>query len=165
MNAVSVIDVVILWVHLFSAVLFVGGSFFMWMVVMPASHLVAKDESERTRIVGKIAKQFGRITNPTLVVLVLTGIYNASWYLPSVNALFDTYTGKLLLTKTILVVILLALIYTHNVYFGRNIVRLASEKKLDELRALRRRSRVVSFANLSIMVAILVLVTMMQVPP
>jgi uncharacterized membrane protein len=63
------------------------------------------------------------------------------------------------------VVILLALIYAHNVYFGRNIVRLASEKKLDELRALRRRSRVVSFANLSIMVAILVLVTMMQVPP
>ncbi|MBI3023700.1 MAG: CopD family protein [Thaumarchaeota archaeon] len=165
MNAVSVIDVVILWVHLFSAVLFVGGSFFMWMVVMPASHLITNDESERTRIVGKIAKQFGRIANPTLVVLVLTGVYNASWYLPSVNALFDTYTGNLLLTKTILVVILLVLIYTHNVYFGRNIVRLASEKKLDELRALRRRSRVVSFANLSIMVAILLLVTMMQVPP
>lgn len=164
MNAASVIDVVILWVHLFSAVLFVGGSFFIWMVVMPASHLVAKDESERTLIVGKIAKQFGRITNPTLVVLVLTGIYNASWYLPSVNALLDTYTGKLLLTKTILVVILLVLIYTHNVYFGRKIVRLAAEKKLDELRALRRRSRLVSFANLSIMVAILLLATMMQVP-
>lgn len=159
------LDGVILWVHLFTAVLFVGGSFFMWLVVMPASHLITEDESERTRIVGKMAKQFGRITNPTLLVLVLTGIYNASWYLRSADALFDTYAGNLLLVKMVLVVVLLVLIYAHNVYFGRRIVRLASERKLDELRALRKRSRVVSFANLALMVAILVLAAMMQVPP
>lgn len=79
------LDSVILWIHLFSAVLFVGGSFFMWLAVMPASHLITEDESERTQIVGKIAKQFRRVTNATLVVLVLTGVYNASWYLPSVG--------------------------------------------------------------------------------
>ena len=155
----------ILWVHLFSAVLFVGGSFFMWLVVMPASHLITNDESERTQIVGKIAKNFGRITNPILVVLVLSGIYNASWYLPSMNALFNTYAGILLLIKTILVATLLVLIYVHNLYFGRRIVQLAKEKRLNELKALRKRSRIVSFANLSLMVAILVLATMLQIPP
>lgn len=159
------LNTAILWVHLFSAVLFVGGSFFMWLVVVPASRLITSDESERTRIVGKIAKQFGTMTNPTLVVLVLTGIYNASWYLSSLNSLFDTYTGSLLLTKVILVVVLLILIYVHNVYFGRKIVQLAADKRLDELRALRRTSRLVSSVNLSLMIAILVLAAMLQLPP
>ena len=79
----------------------------MWLVVMPASRLITQDESERTKIVGKIAKQFGRLTNPILVVLVASGIYNASWYLPSPGAMFTTYPGELLLTKAVLVAALL----------------------------------------------------------
>jgi putative copper resistance protein D len=161
----TLLKVFMLWAHLFSAVLFVGGSFFMWLVVVPASHLITDDEAERTKMVGRIAKQFGRMINPMLATLVLTGIFNASWYLPSTNDLFDTYTGEILLVKIILVVVLLALIYTHNVYFGKRIVKFAAEGKLDELKAVRRKSRVVSMANLMLMLAILVLATLMQLPP
>jgi uncharacterized membrane protein len=64
-----------------------------------------------------------------------------------------------------LVLILLFLIYVHNVYFGKKIVRLAEEKKLDELKDLRRKSRVVSAANLSLMIIILFLAVMLQMPP
>jgi len=72
------VDMVVLWVHLFSATHFVGGSFFMWLVVLPASRLITNDESERTRIVGKIAKVFGKITTPTRFVLVQSGPYNVA---------------------------------------------------------------------------------------
>lgn len=161
MNAV---DAVVLWIHLLSAVFFVGGSFFMWLVVVPSSRLISEDESERTKVVGKIAKRFGRMASGVLVVLVLTGIYSATWYLPSTGALFDTYYGNVLLTKIVLVAVLLALIYLHNVYFGRKIVKLAAEKRLDELRALRKRSRAVSAANLGLMLAILLLAVMLQGP-
>jgi putative copper resistance protein D len=160
-----VLDSAILWVHLFCAVLFVGGSFFMWLVVMPGSHLLTKDESERTQMVGKIAKGFGRITNPILVILVLTGIYNAFWYLPNLNELFNTIGGEILFAKTIVVVALLVLIYSHNVYFGRKIVQFAREKKLDELKAIRKKSRIVSFTNLALMVVILILAVMLQTTP
>lgn len=158
------IDTVVLWIHLFSAVLFVGGSFFMWLVVMPASHLITDDESQRTQIVGKIAKQFGRMTNMTLVVLILTGIYNSTWYVQSFGVLFDTYAGELLVTKTIIVAVLLVLIYMHNVYFGRKIMKLAKERRLEELNAVRKRSRFVSAANLVLMAVILLVSTMMQMP-
>ncbi len=147
--------------HLFSAVLFVGGSFFMWIVVVPASHVLTEDESERTRIVGMIAKRFAKIVNPALVVLVATGIYNVTWYLPSMNP-FATYAGDLLLAKVIAVVALIALLYVSNVYFGRKIVRLAKEGRLEELRELRKTSRLVSFANLGLMSVILILVAIMQ---
>ncbi|MCL4517796.1 MAG: hypothetical protein M1587_01200 [Thaumarchaeota archaeon] len=105
------LNTVVLWIHLFCAVLFVGGSFFMWLVLMPASKTFAKDESERTQIVGKIAKQFGKITNPILIILVLTGIYNATWYLPSFDYLFSfkSYEATVLFIKVILVAMLVAL--------------------------------------------------------
>jgi copper resistance protein D len=159
------LDAVVLWVHLFTAVLFVGGSLFMWLVVVPVSHRFAKDESERTQIVGKIAKEFGKFVTPALVVLVLTGLYNVSWYLPTPGALFDTLLGVLLLVKVVLVVVLVALIYVANVYFGRRIVRLARENRLEELKAIRKRSRLVSFTNLSLMLLILAIAALMQTPP
>ena len=157
-------DALVLWVHLFSAVIFVGGSFFMWVVIVPASRLITHDESERTRMVGNIAKRFGNLTNPTLIVLILSGLYNATWYLQSVRGLFD-YPGTILLGKIILVAILLLLIYVHNVYFGKRIVRLLEQRKFKELKTLRRRSRLVSAANLTLMIVILLLAVLLQMPP
>jgi len=134
----------------------------MWIVVVPTSHMLTEDESERTRIVGKLAKRFARIVNPALLVLVVTGVYNVTWYLPSMSALFSSYAGYLLLAKLSAVASLLVLLYVSNVYFGRRIVRLASEGRLEELKVLRRTSRLVSFANLGLMVVILLLVALMQ---
>jgi uncharacterized membrane protein len=133
------------------------------LVVVPVSHILTDDEAARTRIVGKIARVFGKVTTPTLAILVLTGIYNATWYLQSVNGLFD-YPGTILLTKMALVAVLLLLIYVHNVYFDKQIVRLAEDRKFEELKTLRRRSRLVSAANLSLMLVILLLAVMMQMP-
>lgn len=136
----------------------------MWLVIVPASHLITSDESERTQIVGKIAKKFGRLTNPTLGILVVTGLYNASWYIPSAGGLFE-YPGTILLSKVILVAILLLLIYVNNLYLGRRIVRLAREGKLGELKQLRKRTKLLSAVNLTLMLTILLLAVMMQMPP
>lgn len=158
----SIVDAAVLWVHLFSAVLFVGGSFFMWIVVVPASHMLTENEAERTRIVGRIAKQFAKVVNPALLVLALTGVYNATWYLPSAGALLDSSGGLLLLAKLCAFAVLLVLLYVSNVHFGKKITRLAREGAIEELKALRRTSRLVSFANLGLMAVILVLVALMQ---
>jgi len=158
------LNAAVLWIHLFAAAFFVGGSFFFWLVVVPASRLIATDESERTQIVGKMAKVFGKTVTPTLVVLVLTGIYDASWYVPTISDLFR-YPGTILLTKIILAIILFIFIYVHNVYFGRRIIALARERKVDELREIRKTSRVISSVNLILMAVILLLAVLMQMPP
>ena len=163
----SILDIAILWIHLFSAVMFVGGSFFIWLVVMPASHLFSKDEAERTQIIGKIAKQFGKITNPTLIVLILSGIYNATWYLPSINSLlaFQSYEAQVLFVKVVLVAVLVVLIYVHGAYYGRKIVALAQNHDIEGLKAVRRKSRLVSMVNLALMMLILLLAVMLQMSP
>lgn len=161
----DVIALAVLWVHLLSAVLFVGGSFFIWLVVDPVSHLVTNDEAARTKLMGQMARRFGRWTNPLLVILVLTGLYNASWYLPSTGALLTTFGGLVLLAKAVAVALLIVLIYVHGLYYGRRIVRLAREGKFDELRQVRRHSRVVSFVNLTLMLVILGFAVVLQMPP
>ena len=158
------LNAAILWIHLFAAAFFVGGSFFFWLIVIPASRLITTDESERTLMVGKMAKAFGKTVTPTLVVLVLTGIYNAFWYVPTMSDLMR-YPGTILLTKIILVIILIIFIYVHNLYFGRRITALARERKIDELRRIRKTSRVISAANLILMAVILLLAVLMQMPP
>jgi len=133
-------------------------------VVIPASRLLTTDESERTQIIGKIAKLFGRTVTPTLIIIILTGIYNASWYLRSVQDLL-IYPGTLLLTKIILVIILLILIYVHNVYFGKRIMALARERNIEGLKKIRKTSRKISALNLILMATIFLLAVLMQMPP
>lgn len=159
------VDAAVLWVHLFSAVLFVGGSFFMWLVLEPVSHRITTDEAARTLLVGRVARRFGKLTTPLLVVLIVTGLYNATWYLPPGTGVFTTLPGELLLAKAVSTAALVTGIYVHNAYFGRKIVRLAREGKVDELRQLRKKSRVVSAMNLLLMVVVLLVAVLMQLPP
>ncbi len=159
------LDLAVLYVHLFAAVLFVGGSFFFWLILEPVSYTLHRDESERTAMVAKVARRFGQFTNPTLVILVATGLFNATWYLPSLSALTTTPGGEVLLAKGLVVVVLVALIYLHGAYYGPKIVRLARERRFADLRALRRRSRTVSMINLALMLAVLLLAVLLQAYP
>jgi uncharacterized membrane protein len=156
------IQTFILWVHLFAALIFVGGSFFMWMVVLPASRGLSEEESERTRVIAAIARKFGPVAWYSLLILVATGLYNATWYLPDMAFLFSTEAGLILFTKSILVMVLIVTVYIHNVYYGKRISRLAREKRAQELASLRKRSRVISTLNLILMLLITFLATMMQ---
>jgi putative copper resistance protein D len=156
------LDVAVLVVHLFAAVLFVGGSFFFWLVLEPVTYSFTNDESERTRMVAQVARRFGQFTHPLLIVLVVTGIFNTTWYLPSLEDLGTTTAGQVLLVKGIVVLVLVALIYLHGAYYGPRIVRLARERRYAELRALRRRSRAISMINLALMLAVLLLAVLLQ---
>ncbi len=156
------VDAAILWVHLFSAVLFVGGSFFMWLVVEPVSYRLGVDEAARTQLVGRLARRFGQVVTPLLVVLVVTGLYNASWYLPTPASPLSSLGGQVLIAKSGLVVLLVVLIYVHGFYFGRKISRLAREGQVEALRQVRRKSRLVAYANLGLMLVVLALAVALQ---
>jgi uncharacterized membrane protein len=81
----------------------------------------------------------------------------------SVGSLLS-YPGTIFLTKIVLVMGLIVLIYVHNVYFGRRITSAAKDRNIVELRKIRRTSRLISAANLFLMALILLLAVLMQVP-
>ncbi len=152
----------VLGIHLFSAVLFVGGSFFIYLVLEPVSRATIANESERTALIGKVARRFGRFVTPLLLVLIATGIYNASWYLPPGWDVLATPEGQLLAAKSVAVLALVVLVYVHGRYFGPKIVALARAGRTEELAAVRRFSRKVAYANLGLMVVVLALAVLLQ---
>ncbi|GGM71557.1 hypothetical protein GCM10007108_07080 [Thermogymnomonas acidicola] len=157
-----IVDIIVLWIHIFCAIIFVGGSFFMWLVLWPASFKVTQDERERTLMVGRVAKRFAYFTHVTIATLVVTGIYNATWYLGGNYDLLATEGGRILLAKVILVGIMIFVIYFNNIYHGRKITRLAREGKIQEVQRIRRYTHVMSYFSLALMVAIIFLATSLQ---
>lgn len=156
------LDLIILWLHLFFAIIFIGGSFFIWVVVWPASYQITDDERLRTKVVGRIAKRFAYFTHVSLGILIITGIYNATWYLPSFGALFTTTGGLILLVKGILVILVIAIIYTNNLYHGKKIMRLSEEKRYDDMKRIRKRTHLFSFISLGLLLVITVLAAALQ---
>lgn len=153
--SLTLLDDIVLWIHILSAIFFVGGSFFIWVVVIPASYKITDDEKLRTRIVGLIGKQFALFTDITLIILIITGIYNSTWYLNyNINALFDTTGGRILFIKIILVGAMILLMYGNNIYHGKRLMQMAREGRMEELRKLRKWSHRLSYVTLGLMLAI-----------
>ncbi|MGP6219721.1 CopD family protein [Caldiplasma sukawensis] len=160
---IELLNSIILSIHVLFAVIFIGGSLFIWLVVYPESFKITDDEKLRTRIVGLIGKRFAFFTNLSIIILILTGIYNATWYLNyNIMELFSTPGGNILLAKIIVVAIMLVIMYGNNLYHGKRIMKLAKEGKMEELRRLRRFSHLLSYITLGLEVLIIFLAVSLQ---
>ncbi len=153
----NLLFLIILWIHAFTAVFFVGGSFFIWIVVWPATFRISGDEKERTKILGHVGRIFGTETDISVAILIVTGIYLGYGYLPDLSDLTTTLGGQLLLAKGIIVVIMIVLMYANNIYHGKLLVRLAKEGRFDEMKRIRRITHMASFITLGLMVVIVVI--------
>ncbi|MCL4451851.1 MAG: CopD family protein [Candidatus Thermoplasmatota archaeon] len=155
---------VLLWIHIFFAIIFIGGSYFMWLVLWPASFKVSDDEKQRTRFVGVVAKRFAYFSHTSLLILVVTGLILAfGWYLPQPSDLITTLPGHILLTKMIVVAAMIGIVYVNNLYHGKRIMRLSREGKKEELQKLRRKSHILSFISLGLMALIVILAVALQI--
>lgn len=155
---------VLLWIHIFFAIIFIGGSYFMWLVLWPASFKVSDDEKQRTRFVGVVAKRFAYFSHTSILILVVTGLILAfGWYLPQPSDLITTLPGHILLSKMIVVAAMIGIVYGNNLYHGKRIMRLSREGKKEELQKLRRKSHILSFISLGLMALIVVLAVALQI--
>ena len=148
---------VVLWIHATTAVFFIGGSLFIWIVVWPVSYKFTDDEKERTRILGLIGRLFGTLTDISVVILLVTGAYLGLAYLPQFSQLTTTAGGQLLLAKSIVVIVMIVLMYANNIYHGKRIVNLAAQGELEKVRQIRRITHIASFITLGLLVVIAIL--------
>lgn len=170
--AMGVLELVVLYVHVLAAIVFVGGSLFIWLAFLPGIGDFSDDL--RNQVIVKVTKRFGRVVDVSLVVLFVTGIYNATWYLGGLG--FGSVGSKILLAKSLLTLVMVCTIYFNNLYLGRKIsatvreIRGAANEALKEqlrarLGAIRRTSHVFSYINLALMLAVVLLAVMLQMPP
>ena len=97
-------DSLVTWVHLICSSIWVGGSIFIGIVLVPVLKSYTKSLEELVALMVKVGRRFNKITVPAFGILIATGIYNSRGFLGDPAAILDTTYGMILLVKVILVI-------------------------------------------------------------
>ena len=91
----TLVDGLIMWLHLICASIWVGGSIFLGIVLAPMLKTITKTIEERVSLMIKIGRRFNKIAIPSLGILIMTGMYNSRFFFLEPSALFSSNYGKI----------------------------------------------------------------------
>ncbi|MBA2702226.1 MAG: copper resistance protein CopC/CopD [Blastocatellia bacterium] len=117
------------WLHLLAGGFWVGGLFHLALTLPPALPLLSK--SRRTIALHHVIKSFTRVAMPSVVLLVLAGLYNTWAHIPRLQAFWMTPYGKTLGIKLLIVGVMLLLGGLNNFHFGKRAARLVAAENAD----------------------------------
>lgn len=100
----AVADGLVIWVHLICASIWVGGSIFIGLILVPVLKSHTKSLEEMVGLMVKVGRRFNKVTIPAFAALIASGIYNSRAFFGDPGALTDTTYGIILLTKIVLVI-------------------------------------------------------------
>ena len=104
-------DSFIFWIHLIFSSIWVGGSIFLGVVLAPLLKKTMPDMNKRISFMVTVGRRFNFIAGSSLMILVITGVYNGRFLLSQPSLLFESIYGYILFSKIILVCITI-LVYT-----------------------------------------------------
>jgi len=153
----SIVDALIMWAHLVAASIWVGGSIFIGIVLAPLLKTISESIEGRLSIMIRVGRKFNKIAVPSLIILILSGLYNSSGYIIKPSLFLSTNYGLVLIAKIILVIILIITFIIH--------VRLIREKveKQIELKALssdqiqKLRTKIIALGRITVIVSVAIL--------
>ena len=108
-----VYDSFIFFIHLIFSSIWVGGSIFLGFVLAPLLKKTMPDINKRISFMVTVGRRFNLIAASSLLVLVITGIYNGRFVLSQPSVLFDSFYGYVLFSKIILVSVTILLYAVH----------------------------------------------------
>jgi len=88
------IAVVMDFLHLFAASLWVGG--------LSSIILLLRKEEDKWNMYWDMIKRFSPWATGAVIVILITGLFNSTFFIPTIHSLFDTKYGLALLTKILL---------------------------------------------------------------
>ena len=108
-----VYDSLIFFIHLIFSSIWVGGSIFLGFVLAPLLKKTMPDINKRISFMVTVGRRFNLVAASSLLVLVVTGIYNGRFILSQPSMLFDSFYGYVLFSKIILVSVTILLYAVH----------------------------------------------------
>lgn len=154
----------LVWAHLTSAAIWVGGSLFFGVVLAPVLKRTGMSTTERISLMVLVGRRFNWVAVPALGTLIATGIYASGVVLTRPDLLTGSTYGIWLITKSALVVALLVIFAVH-VWIVRKSVEsriISGQMGQQELATLRKRIIILGEAMVAISVAILFLAALLD---
>ena len=142
-----------------------GGGIFLGIVLAPLLKRMSFSVEERLELMIKTGRRFNKIALPSLIILIITGIYNSHLVLQSPEILFSSSYGAFLITKIILVVALIVTFVIHiRVFSGDTEKKITKREITDiELQKLNRKGMILGETTVILSVAILFFAALLDV--
>ncbi len=145
------------WIHLTSAAIWVGGSLFIGAVLAPILKTMSFSLEERLQIMIKVGKKFNKIAIPSLIILIVTGIYNSVPFFNNYEMLFSTNYGNLLTIKIILVIAIIIAYIIHIRIIRKDVEEKIISKQLTEKQIQILRKKIIILGEVIVVLSIVVL--------
>jgi len=150
-------QVIITWIHLTSAAIWVGGSLFIGAVLAPILKTMSFSLEERLQMMIRVGRRFNKIAIPSLIILIGSGIYNSYSFFNNFELLFSTGYGNLLTIKIILVIALIITYIIHVRIIRKDIEEQIISKKMSEIQIKKLRLKIIILGEIIVIISVAIL--------
>ncbi len=150
-------QVIITWIHLVSAAIWVGGSLFIGVVLAPTLKKMSISLEERIQIMINVGRKFNKIAVPSLILLIITGIYTSYPLLLKPNLLSETSYGTFLIVKIILVLLLIATFAVHVRIIRKDVEDKIMSHQLSEKQIQTLRKKIIILGEVTVVISVAIL--------
>jgi len=148
---------IIMWIHLISASIWVGGSLFIGIVFSPLLKSMFDSVEERLQIMIKVGKRFNKIAVPSLIILIGTGLYNSHQLLSKPDLLTATSYGNFLIIKIILVFALIVTYVIHVRIIRKEVEDKIMTKQLSSHQIQNLRKKIIILGEVTVVLSVAIL--------
>jgi len=153
---------IILWIHLISAAIWVGGSLFIGIVFSPLLKTMFDSVEERLQLMIlqlmiKVGKRFNKIAIPSLIILIGTGLYNSHVLLSKPDLLMATSYGNFLTIKIILVIALIITYVVHVRVIRKDVEDKIMSKQMSPHQIQKLRKKIIILGEITVVLSVAIL--------
>ena len=145
------------WVHITSAAIWVGGSLFIGAVFASILIKMSMSAEERLQLMIKVGRRFNKIAVPALIILIVTGMYQAHLVLQKSDILYDTSYGNILIIKIILVVALIVTYAVHVRIIRKDVEDQIITNQISEHQLQKLRKKIIILGEITVVLSVIIL--------
>ena len=150
-------QVILTWIHLVAAAIWVGGSIFIGIVFSPILKTITTSMEERIQLMIKVGKRFNKIAVPSLIILMITGLYNSHLLLSKPDLLLATSYGIFLTVKIILVIALVITYAIHVRIIRKEVEEQIMSKQMPLKQIQQLRKKIIILGEITVVLSITIL--------
>lgn len=153
----SMEQAIITWIHLVSAAVWVGGSLFFGAVLAPVLRKMSMSLEERIQFMIKVGRRFNKIAIPSLIILIVTGVYSSHPFFTKPELLLSSDYGYLLLIKILLVIALIITFAIHVRIIRKEVEEKIMSKEMTETQIQKLRKKIIILGEIIVIISVAVL--------
>ena len=148
---------IITWIHLIAAAIWVGGSLFIGIVFSPLLKTMTDSVEERMQIMIRVGRRFNKVAVPSLIILMITGLYTSHALIGKPELLVSTSYGTFLIIKIILVIALIIIYAIHVRVIRKDIEEKIMSNQMPEPEIQKLRKKIIILGEITVVLSIAIL--------